>query len=121
MGTDETPPLSSHPGSGFLRRTIHLEPGACRPYLAAEWQDCLVVVESGEVDLETTSGLRHTCRGGDMLWLAGLPLRCLANHGSTTVVITTVRRRWSANHCHAGTMGWDQPADQTPRQPQEGP
>jgi hypothetical protein len=45
------------------------------------------------VELEAISGVRHTCRGGDILWLAGLPLRCIRNHGDTPAVLTTVRRR----------------------------
>ncbi|HEY7811779.1 MAG TPA: hypothetical protein VIC62_00985 [Nakamurella sp.] len=87
-------PLSLPPPrrSGFLRHTVRIEPAGCRSYAPAEWQDCLVIVESGEVELEMTSGVRHTCRGGDILWLAGLPLRRLSNHGDEPVVITTVRR-----------------------------
>ncbi len=90
---DDEIALPRHPGPGFRRCTVRLEPGECRPYLADAWRDCLVVVESGEVDLETTSGLRHTCRGGDVLWLAGLPIRRLVNRGRAPVLITTVRRR----------------------------
>jgi hypothetical protein len=92
--TDDDPPLP--PGAdrpGFRRTTVRIEPGVCRPYRAADWVDCLVVIESGEVELEATSGVRHTCRGGDVLWLVGLSLRCLVNRGDVPVVITTVRRR----------------------------
>ena len=92
MTVDEPLPLPPAPRPGFLRRTVRIEPAGCRPYAATEWQDCLVVVESGEVELEMTSGARHTCRGGDVLWLAGLPMRRLSNHGAEPVVITTVRR-----------------------------
>jgi hypothetical protein len=80
----------------FLRRTLRLEPGDCRPYRAAEWWDCMVVIESGEVELEATSGARHTFRGGDVLWLAGLPLCCIRNIGGDAAIITTVRRRGRA-------------------------
>jgi hypothetical protein len=90
---DERLALPTGNRPAFLRRTLRLEPGACRPYRAAEWRDCLVVIESGEVELEAISGVRHTCRGGDILWLAGLPLRCIRNHGDTQAVLTTVRRR----------------------------
>ena len=76
----------------FRRRTLLIDPGDCRPYLASDWHDCLVVIESGEIELEATSGARLTCRGGDVLWLAGLPLRRLSNHGHEPVVITMVRR-----------------------------
>lgn len=93
MGHDVGAALPLDPGPGFLRRTILLEPGECRPYLADEWRDCLVVVEAGDVDLETTGGLRHTCRRGDILWLAGLPIQRLVNRGPAPVLITSVRRR----------------------------
>lgn len=92
--TDENPltlPGADRPG--FRRRTLRIEPGGCHLYRPADWVDCLVVIESGEVDLEATSGVRHTCRAGDVLWLAELSLRCLANRGDTAVVITAVRRR----------------------------
>lgn len=92
--TNEDPPtLPGADRPGFRRTTIRIEPGDCRPYRPADWVDCLVVIESGEVDLEATSGVRHTCRGGDVLWLVGLSLRCLVNRGAAPVVITAVRRR----------------------------
>lgn len=84
------PPTGRRP---FRRRTVRIEAGGARPYRAPEWQDCLVVVESGEVVLEFDSGARHTCHRGDILWLAGLPVRRLVNPGPDPVVIRTVRRR----------------------------
>ena len=92
--TDEDPPVL--PGAerfGFRRTTVRIEPGDCRPFRPSDWVDCLVVVESGEVELEAASGVRHTCHAGDVLWFVGLSLRCLANRGDAPVVITTVRRR----------------------------
>jgi len=92
--TTEDPPLL--PGGdrpGFRRTTVRIDPGDCRPYRPSEWVDCLVVIEAGEVDLQATSGVRHTCHAGDVLWFTGLSLRCLINRGDTPVVITTVRRR----------------------------
>ena len=92
MSDEEALTLPDGRGPRFRRRTLRIEPGDCRPYLAADWQDCLVVIESGRLDLWTTGGARHTCRSGDVLWLAGLGLSCLSNHGDEPVVITTVRR-----------------------------
>lgn len=92
--TDEDPPtLPGADRPGFRRTTVRIEPGHCRPYRAVDWVDCLVVIESGEVDLEATSGVRHTCHAGDVLWLVGLPLRCLVNRGDAPVMITAIRRR----------------------------
>ncbi len=92
--TNEDRPLL--PGAdrpGFRRTTVRIDPGDCRPYRSSDWVDCLVVIEAGEVDLEATSGVRHTCHAGDVLWFTGLSLRCLVNRGDAPVVITTVRRR----------------------------
>ncbi|HEY5879529.1 MAG TPA: hypothetical protein VIU11_11495 [Nakamurella sp.] len=90
---DDSCGLPRHTGPRFRRRILRIEPGDSRPYLESEWRDCLVVIESGEVDLEAVGGVRHTCRRGDVLWLAGLDLRCLSNRGEQAVVITTVCRR----------------------------
>jgi len=86
----EVLPGLTHPR--FRNRTMRIEPGDTRPFDESEWHDSLVVIESGEVELEMISGARHTCQAGDVLWLAGLPLRRLANHNVEPVVITMVRR-----------------------------
>lgn len=92
--TPEDPPtLPGADRPGFRRTTIRIEPGDCRPFRRSDWEDCLVVIESGSVDLEATSGARQSFHGGDVLWLVGLSLRGLVNRGDTPVVITTVRRR----------------------------
>lgn len=90
--TKDPPTLPGAGRPGFRRATVRIEPGGRRAYRAADWIDCLVVIESGELELETTGGARRICRGGDVLWLVGLPLRCLVNRGSGPVIITTVRR-----------------------------
>lgn len=82
----------------FRRTTVSIEPGGVLGFRAADWADCLVVVAAGEIELHTTSGVRHTCRAGDVLWLAGLSLRRLVNPGPGRVVLTAVRRA-------TGTMG----------------
>jgi hypothetical protein len=80
------------PGA-FERRVVVLEPGHARAYDAAEWQGALVVVEYGEVELESLAG---ACRGfvrGDVLWLAGLPLRLLRNRSAHVALLCAVSRR----------------------------
>ncbi len=93
MTDDDGPvlPGSAHPR--FRSRTIRIEPGDARPFDESEWHDSLVIVRSGELDLEAAGGGRLTCVGGDILWLSGLPLLRLVNSGDEPVVITTVRRR----------------------------
>ncbi len=92
MADDDSLTLPRGDRPGFRRSTVRIEPGDGRPYVADEWRDCLVVIEAGEVELEATSGVTHTCRGGDILWLVGLPVRRITCRGSVPAVITTIRR-----------------------------
>jgi hypothetical protein len=77
----------------FARRRVVLDPGASRPYEPAEWDDALVIVKRGEIDVECLAGGRMRFVAGDMLWLTGLPLRCLRNPGPEPVVLSAISRR----------------------------
>lgn len=101
---DDPPTLPGAGRPGFRRSTVRIEPGGGLPYRSADWADCLVVIESGEIELEAIGGDRQTRRAGDVLWLVGLPLRRLVNRGPVPVVMTTVRRR-----APAGTMAGNRP------------
>jgi hypothetical protein len=79
--------------AGFTRRELVLAPGDRRAYDAAEWDDALVVVKRGELDIECRAGGRVRFVAGDMLWLTGLPLRALKNEGVEPVVLVSVSRR----------------------------
>ena len=70
-----------------------LTPGSALPFVAADWQDALIVVESGELEVETTSGLRRAFGPGVILWFAGLDLRVLRTSGAEPVVLKAVSRR----------------------------
>jgi hypothetical protein len=76
----------------FARRQVVLDPGDRRPYDQGEWDDALVIVKRGEVDLECRSGGRMRFIAGDMLWLTGLPLRALRNPGDEPVVLVAISR-----------------------------
>lgn len=69
--------------------------GCSRPYDSAEWRDALVVVESGEIDLECRAGGRRRFRRADVVWLTGLPLRALRNGGTEPAVLLAMSRRGS--------------------------
>lgn len=84
------PPGLAHPR--FRTSTIRIEPGGARPFEQSDWEDSLVIIRSGELELEAASGARLTCVGGDILWLSDLALRRLINNGNEPVVITTIRR-----------------------------
>lgn len=69
-----------------------IEPGATLDYCAAEWRDAIVVIERGEVQLESESGVRCTFSSGDVVWLVGLPLRALHNPSTAPAVLVAVSR-----------------------------
>ena len=79
--------------AAFTLRVITIAPMRPRPYQAAEWRDCLVVVESGELELEHADGSRHRFGSGSLLCLDGLRLRWLHGHGQAPVLLAVVSRR----------------------------
>lgn len=79
--------------AAFEKRVIAIPPASSRAYDEGEWHDEIVVVERGEIELESASGNRRTFEAGDVLWLAGLPLRALHNRGREDVVLVAVSRR----------------------------
>ena len=79
---------------GIEVRRVAVAPGATRAYDEADWHGALVVVERGRIELEGLSGARRTFECGAVLWLVGLPLRALHNHGvEPTVMVTFTRQR----------------------------
>jgi quercetin dioxygenase-like cupin family protein len=78
---------------GFEMRMISIAAGCALAYDAAEWNDAIVVVEQGEIELECVHGTRRRFAHGDVLWLIGLPLRALHNAGCKPVVLVAVTRR----------------------------
>jgi hypothetical protein len=80
------------PPLGFEVRAVGLEPGGHRVYNEAEWGDAIVVIRSGEIELECVGGARRRFRRGDLLWFAGLPLRALHNCGEDPVLLVAVSR-----------------------------
>jgi hypothetical protein len=80
-------------GPDFQTRKIALAPGDERTYDEAEWRDALVVVELGSIELEGRAGGRRMFKSGDVLYLAGVPLRLLRNRGPLPAVISATSRR----------------------------
>jgi hypothetical protein len=77
----------------FERREIVVERGCVLLYDKVEWRDALIVVESGEVEVESLSGACLRLERGAVLWLADLPVKALRNSGKGSAVLTSVRRR----------------------------
>jgi quercetin dioxygenase-like cupin family protein len=79
--------------TAFERRVVHLEPGARLECREPPWQDALVVVLAGELDVECAGGERHRFRSGDVLTLARLSLPCVRNTGATPTRLLAIRRK----------------------------
>jgi hypothetical protein len=77
----------------FARRVVTLAPGERCAYVAEDWEDALVVVEDGTIELECLGGDRRSLARGAVLWLVGLPLRAVHNVGRHPAVLVAVSRR----------------------------
>ena len=76
----------------FHTRVVTIGPGGALAYEAADWADALVIVERGALELACADGGSVHLAGGDVLWLAGLPVLALRNPGQEPVVLTAVSR-----------------------------
>jgi hypothetical protein len=80
----------------FERRLIRLPAGCVRPYDEAEWEDELVIVVCGTVELEGLSGRRWRFAKGSIIWLTELPLRALRSAGDEVAILMAVSRPMSS-------------------------
>ena len=78
--------------NGFHRYRVEIAPESERPYDSSEWEDALVIVASGMIELEGLSGRRWRFSEGAMLWLTDLPLRALHNPGRIPAELLAVAR-----------------------------
>jgi hypothetical protein len=76
----------------FDVRRVAVAPGCALAYDEADWRGALVVVEHGRIELEAVGGGRRTFERGAVLWLVGLPLRALHNHGPERAVMVAFTR-----------------------------
>jgi quercetin dioxygenase-like cupin family protein len=83
----------------FVRRVTSIGPGKAVPYDAAAWRDALVVVLSGELELECRAGGRRRFECGDILWLEGLDVRRLGNGGAVPTVLLAISRWDNSGVC----------------------
>jgi hypothetical protein len=77
----------------FRLRAVTLEPGGTRAYRPEEWDDALVVVEAGEIELECRAGGRRRFPSGAVMFLQGMDLLAIHNPGAEPLVISAVSRR----------------------------
>ena len=91
--------LGRRPAPGFGLRVLVVAPSGRHPYDESEWRGAVVVVEYGEIVLETRSGEARRFGRGAVLWLWGLDLVALHNPGPEPAVLSAVRR---AGWTHGG-------------------
>jgi hypothetical protein len=77
---------------GFARRVVVIAPHGALVYDRAAWDDALVVVAEGSLELERATGVRECFARGAVLTLAGLSLRALHNPGAQRTVLIAVAR-----------------------------
>ncbi|HZA40221.1 MAG TPA: hypothetical protein VFA00_06305 [Actinomycetota bacterium] len=85
--------LDRNLGWSFSRRVTVIAPGGVRAYEESDWSDALVVVEHGEIELESVHGIRRRMKRGAVLWLAGMPIEAIHNPGSEPALLVAVARR----------------------------
>jgi hypothetical protein len=86
-----SPRRSDEAARGFRIRAVRIRAGCERSYDEAEWRDAVVFVRRGEVELECVGGTRRRFERGDVLWLAGLPLRALHSRRGPVVLVAVSR------------------------------
>ena len=77
----------------FDRRLIRLPAGGRRLYDESEWDDSLVIVTCGTVELEDVDGKRWRFAKGSIFWLTDLPLLALHNPSDDAAILMAINRR----------------------------
>lgn len=93
--SDSLPPsfLGRRLSASFTRRVVTIAPRRSRSYDACEWRDAIVAVDQGTVEVACSDGTVLRFGEGDLLYLAGQPVRALHNPGAGDAVLVCVRRR----------------------------
>ncbi len=71
---------------------VVLAPGESMPNARGEWEDRMIVVEDGEIELECRGGGRARFVPGDVLFVSGLSVSAIRNAGPVSAVLGTVSR-----------------------------
>jgi hypothetical protein len=83
---------------GFTRSVVTVDVGEVLSCASAPWQDALVLVMSGAIDVEIPDGTRFTFGPGAVLTLTDLPRSRISNSGRDVARLVTVRRSDAAGH-----------------------
>ena len=76
----------------FGRRVVVVPPGEAMPYDPGSWEDAIVFVLAGEIDVQCSSGAGHQFQRGDILWFTGLSVRSLRNDGPVPTRLLAIWR-----------------------------
>ena len=76
----------------FGRRVVVVPPGEAMPYDPGSWEDAIVFVLAGEIDVQCSSGAGHQFQQGDILWFTGLSVRSLRNDGPVPTRLLAIWR-----------------------------
>jgi hypothetical protein len=90
---DDHAPIPTRPGSTFRRRAVKIPAQGTVPFVAEEWDDALVLVKRGSVDLCCARGGRRRFTEGAILFFDGLGLIALHNPGVDEVELVALSRR----------------------------
>lgn len=103
VDVDDNGPAETQPARRplFRRRVVRIPAGADLAFVEDDWRDAIVVVESGEVELECRWGGRRRFGPGAVLWFDGLGLRVVRNPGPVDLVIVAVSRRATSRSASA--------------------
>jgi hypothetical protein len=78
---------------GFAVRVVILGASGRLAFDERQWQDSLVEVEAGDLDIQFRGGRSLHCGAGTLLSFAGLPIRALHNPGCDCTSLVAVSRR----------------------------
>lgn len=78
--------------AGFERWRTAIAPGVVRQGQSSEWDDAVVRVEQGEIEVHCAGGARRKFVAGDLLPLSCLTLESISNPGVEPAVLVAVRR-----------------------------
>jgi hypothetical protein len=71
---------------------LTIPPRSARVTEAELWAESLVVVQRGDVEVESAGGVRETFHPGDVLCLEWVGARVLRNNGADEAEVVSIRR-----------------------------
>jgi hypothetical protein len=79
--------------SAFALQSVTIAAGASLAFDETQWDDALVILEAGALEVECHSGRRRRFAPGAVMVLAGLDLRTLHSVGPDAALLVAVSRR----------------------------